>query len=88
MECQSRYHAGSVHVQAAYNWALAAYFHHGKDHAETKKALAATKAADPRAWVPMLLAGLTYPPLSMPPASVPCSKMEAAVSQSSTNSPL
>jgi hypothetical protein len=66
--------------QAAYNWALAAYFHHGKDHAETKAAVAATKAADPEAWVPKLLAGLSYPPPSMDPASLPGTKMEAVVS--------
>jgi hypothetical protein len=72
----------STHVlQAAYNWALAAYQAYGKDHPETKAALAATKAADPESWVPRLLAGLTFPPPSMAPASVPGSKMEAAVSQ-------
>jgi hypothetical protein len=71
----------SSRLQAAYNWALAAYFHHGKDHAETKAALAATKAADSKGLVPKLLAGLAYPPVSMAPASVPGRNMEAAVSQ-------
>jgi hypothetical protein len=66
-------------AQAAYNWALAAYFHHGKDHSETKAAVAATKAADPQAWVPKLLAGLRYPPLAMSPTSRAGSKMEAVV---------
>jgi hypothetical protein len=67
--------------QAAYNWTLAAYFHHGKDSPETKAALAAALVADPEGWVPKLLAGLSYPPLSMAPASVPRSRMEAVVSQ-------
>jgi hypothetical protein len=71
-------------LQAAYNWALAAYFHHGKDHAETKTALAAALAADPEGWVPKLLAGLSYPPLAMAPASVPRSRMEAVVRSAGT----
>jgi hypothetical protein len=65
--------------QAVYNWALACYSQHGKDHPETAAALAAAKAADPEGWVPQLLAGLTYPPPSMAPAFVPGSKMEAVV---------
>jgi hypothetical protein len=67
-------------MQAAYNWALAAYWGYGKHHPETKAALAATKAADRASWVPKLLAGLSFPPATMAPASVPGSKMEAAVS--------
>jgi hypothetical protein len=67
-------------AQSAYNWALAAYFHHGKDHPETKAALAATKAADPHALVPRLLAGLAYPALCMAPGYASGSSMEAVVS--------
>jgi hypothetical protein len=68
-----------VYVQAAYNWALACYLHHGEDHPETWAAHEAMEEADPQCWVPGLLAGLSYPPLSMAPVAVPGSKMEAVV---------
>jgi hypothetical protein len=70
-----------VCAQAAYNWALAAFWHHGKDHPETKAAVAATKAADPESFVPKLLAGMRYPAPTMAPASLPGSKVEAMVRQ-------
>jgi hypothetical protein len=68
-------------TQAAYNWAVAAYHHHGKDHPETRAAVAAIEAADPQAWVLKLLSGLTFPMLSLASRHVRGNKMEAAVSK-------
>jgi hypothetical protein len=68
-----------VSMSAAYTYLLACYTLKGADHADTRTALRQARNRDPQSWVPKLLAGLAYPPVSAAPAVAAGSRQEAWV---------
>jgi hypothetical protein len=67
-------------MQGAYNHLFLCYRVHGPHHPDTLAALKGVEATEPQAWVPQLLAGLTWPSVEFDLDPVKGSKAEATVS--------
>jgi hypothetical protein len=67
-------------MQVAYNHLFLCYRVYGPQHCNTLAALKGVEATDPQAWVPQLLAGLTWPSVEFDLDPVKGSKAEATVS--------
>jgi hypothetical protein len=68
-----------ISMTAAYTHLLACYTLKGPDHADTRTALRQARNRDPQGWVPKLLGGIAFPPVSCAPAVAAGSRQEAWV---------